>query len=204
MKAVIKKATKQKVAKNFTALLDTEWRELKGEAKRVCKGDPDKVTVEHRPGAGTLVALRSEVEHILREHGQPPARQPTPMERRKSLEAKRKRADALRRAVVDDDDLPPLARKQLADALSEADRLYARGIEDVLVSMHAVRQAAMNAAMSHVDECFEALIGVWIEIGGRLPKDRPKLITFLQACLVPALGPISHGAIDKRLRRLGY
>ena len=185
------------------AYSDAEWSAIRHEAKRVCKGDPDEVPVERHPGAGTYVTLRSEVERISRKYCQPPPRPPTSIELRKRLEAKRRRAAASGRALVEQGGLRPSLREQVRDTFAKVDRFYANRLKRL---PEDISQSALNAAKRHLDEYFEELQDPWIQIGGRLRGGRSKLITFLQACARPVIGneSTSLGAIDKRLRRFGY
>jgi hypothetical protein len=193
-----------KAEKHFTAYSDLEWASIKPRVKDVCERNPDNVTVERRPGAGIYIGLRDELERIGREHCQRSPREKTPIEQRKFLKGKRKHVDACRREVVDNGDLPELQRKQLADALTEVDRLYARQIEDL--GDLQFTQSFLNAAKPHVDEYFDELIDIWFQIGGRLEKRRAKLPSFLQTCAEPVIGrkSASLGQINKHLRGLLY
>jgi hypothetical protein len=194
-----------KAEKQFTRYSDLEWASIKSRVKNVCAGDPDEVRVEHRPGAGNYVGLRDELEWTGREHCQRPPRERTRHEQLRFLKGKRKHVAACRRQLVDSGDLPELERKQLADALTEVDRLYARQIEDrggdwelQVGDGRDSGLSSLNAAKPHLNTYFERLLDIWCALGGPRMNTKPTR-AFIRAAAEPVFGPMSDAAISKRL-----
>jgi hypothetical protein len=195
-------------AKQFTTYSDRDWAAIEREIKRikrVSKRPADKITVERRGWTGSAVGLRSELERLGQEYCRPKPRKQTPIEHHKSLKAKRKHAIVFRREVVERGGLPSALRKRAAAILSAIDRLHASHLKDL--EGQTVSQSDQNAAKHYLDEYFEALLDLWIEIGGQLFEDRGALVRFVQVCAQPVVGLKStdRPTISMRLRRkLGY